>query len=64
MILKIVPQGEGGNAYLDINGMSSESNDQIHSCEVKIGNINLTGDEANKAKLNNLDAWAIDKGDN
>jgi hypothetical protein len=58
----VVPQGSGEGAFLDVNGMCSESNDQIYSCEIKIGKIDLTG-ALNKAKLDTLETWAVDKGD-
>lgn len=41
IIINFVPQDEGPNQYIDINGMSSESNNEIFSCELKIGHCNL-----------------------
>ena len=67
-IVKIIPENiesEDGahdkNAQLNINAMGSLSNDQIHSCELKIGQYNFV--KSDKEKLNNIDQWAEEKPD-
>ena len=66
LIVKIIPENienddgtHDKNAQLNINAMGSLSNDQIHSCELKVGQFNFV--QADKAKLDNIDQWAEEK---
>jgi hypothetical protein len=54
-ILKIIPDNlDSSEAFLDLNCMSLKNNDEIHSCQIKIGHLDLTSKDKNK--LDNLDS--------
>ena len=51
--MKILPENVGSEeAFLDINCMNTKNNEEIYSCEIKIGQVDLTS----QGKLDNIDS--------
>ena len=58
IIMKFIPQNMGAESYIDINAMLSTSDDQIYSCELKIGQFDFKGED--KKLLDNIDEWGVE----